>query len=74
MMNHTSPSQERLQDVLFFKHENTWQLKAEDILANDQALFYEEPRATFQMCCQYITKSTGTLHYEELPMQVSHCT
>ena len=24
-------------------------------------------RAAFQMCCQYITKSTSTLHCEELP-------
>lgn len=43
MMNHALPSQQRLRDIFFFKHKNTQQLKAEDILVNDQTLFYEQP-------------------------------
>lgn len=36
MMNRALPSQERIQDIFFFKHDNTQQLKAEDILVSDQ--------------------------------------
>lgn len=42
MMNRALPSQQRIQDIFFFKHDNTQQLKAEDILVSDQTWFYEQ--------------------------------
>lgn len=76
MMNHTLPSQERLQDVLFFKQENTRQLKTEDILANDQALFYEEPCYGLHFKCVVSTLQKAQVHctVKSCPLQVSHCT
>lgn len=76
MMNHTLPSQQRLRDVLFFKHENTQQPKTEDTPANDQALFYEEPCYGLNFKCVVSTLQNAQVHYtmKNCTLQVSHCT